>query len=77
MYDVIVVGPGAMGSAAIADIAARGRKLLGIEAHHPAHALSSSHGDSRESDSPVTRIPPMCRSSGAPTATGAGSKPRS
>lgn len=47
MYDVIVVGLGAMGSAAVADIASRGRKVLGIETGHPAHALSSSHGDSR------------------------------
>jgi sarcosine oxidase len=47
MYDVIVVGLGAMGSAAVANIASRGRKVLGIEARHPAHALSSSHGDSR------------------------------
>src|SRR5690606_21905132 len=47
MYDVIVVGLGAMGSAAVAEIASRGRKVLGIEARHPAHALSSSHGDSR------------------------------
>ncbi|POF29104.1 N-methyl-L-tryptophan oxidase [Roseibium marinum] len=47
MYDVVVVGLGAMGSAAVAEIAARGRKVLGIEARHPAHKLGSSHGDSR------------------------------
>jgi sarcosine oxidase len=47
MYDVIVVGLGAMGSAAVAELAARGKKVLGLEAFQPAHALSSSHGDSR------------------------------
>ena len=47
MYDVIVIGLGAMGSAAVAEIAARGHKVLGLEAFQPAHKLSSSHGDSR------------------------------
>jgi sarcosine oxidase len=46
-FDVAVVGLGAMGSAAIAHLAARGVKAIGIDAHYPAHALSSSHGDSR------------------------------
>jgi sarcosine oxidase len=36
-----------MGSAALSFAAARGVKAIGIEAHFPAHALSSSHGDSR------------------------------
>lgn len=47
MYDVIVVGVGAMGSATLAELAARGKKVLGLEAWAPAHRLSSSHGDSR------------------------------
>ncbi|WP_172125477.1 MULTISPECIES: N-methyl-L-tryptophan oxidase [unclassified Devosia] len=47
MYDVIIIGLGAMGSAAVAEIAARGHKVLGLEAFQPAHKLSSSHGDSR------------------------------
>ncbi|MBP1859281.1 N-methyl-L-tryptophan oxidase [Rhizobium herbae] len=46
-FDVAVVGLGAMGSAAIAHLAARGVKTIGIDAYYPAHALSSSHGDSR------------------------------
>ena len=46
-FDVAVIGLGAMGSAATAELAARGVKVIGIEAHYPAHALSSSHGDSR------------------------------
>lgn len=46
-YDVAVIGLGAMGSAAIAFLAARGAKAIGIDAYYPAHALGSSHGDSR------------------------------
>ncbi|PRD43452.1 N-methyl-L-tryptophan oxidase [Phyllobacterium phragmitis] len=46
-YDVAVIGLGAMGSAAVAHLAARGVKVIGIEAAFPAHALGSSHGDSR------------------------------
>ena len=46
-YDVAIVGLGAMGSAAAAFLAARGVKVIGIDAYHPAHALGSSHGDSR------------------------------
>ncbi|GGB06846.1 N-methyltryptophan oxidase [Brucella endophytica] len=46
-FDVAVIGLGAMGSAALSFLSARGVKAIGIEAHHPAHALSSSHGDSR------------------------------
>ena len=46
-FDVAVIGLGAMGSAALSFAAARGAKAIGIEAHFPAHALSSSHGDSR------------------------------
>lgn len=46
-FDVAVVGLGAMGSAALSFLSARGVKAIGIEAYHPAHGLSSSHGDSR------------------------------
>ncbi|WP_188823025.1 N-methyl-L-tryptophan oxidase [Brucella endophytica] len=46
-FDVAVIGLGAMGSAALSYLSARGVKGIGIEAYHPAHALSSSHGDSR------------------------------
>lgn len=45
--DVVVVGLGAMGSAALAHLARRGAKVVGLEAYSPAHRLSSSHGDSR------------------------------
>lgn len=46
-YDVAVIGLGAMGSAALAHLSARGRKVVGFEAYAPAHGLGSSHGDSR------------------------------
>jgi sarcosine oxidase len=46
-YDVVVVGLGGMGSAAAAHLAARGKRVLGLERFGPAHALGSSHGGSR------------------------------
>jgi sarcosine oxidase len=46
-YDAIVVGLGAMGSAAAWQLARRGRRVLGLEAHAPGHTLGSSHGESR------------------------------
>ena len=47
MFDVIVLGLGGMGSAAAAHLAARGRRVLGLEQFTPAHDRGSSHGDSR------------------------------
>ena len=46
-WDVIVVGAGGMGSAALLQLARRGRRVLGLERYGPAHALGSSHGGSR------------------------------
>jgi sarcosine oxidase len=46
-FDVIVVGLGAMGSSAARQLAARGRRVLGIEQFTPAHSLGSSHGGTR------------------------------
>ncbi|MEO7135126.1 MAG: N-methyl-L-tryptophan oxidase, partial [Vicinamibacterales bacterium] len=46
-FDVIVVGLGAMGSAAAAHAAARGTRVLGLEQFQPAHDQGSSHGRSR------------------------------
>ncbi|WP_316316756.1 FAD-dependent oxidoreductase, partial [Clavibacter michiganensis] len=46
-HDVIVVGLGGMGSAAAYHLAARGRRVLGLERFGPAHNLGSSHGGSR------------------------------
>src|SRR3982074_2270425 len=46
-YDVIVVGLGAMGSAALYQLSRRGQRVLGLEAFGPGHKLGSSHGESR------------------------------
>jgi sarcosine oxidase len=46
-YDVIVLGLGAMGSAAAQQLAQRGRKVLGVEQFLPPHDKGSSHGGSR------------------------------
>src|SRR5436190_16894190 len=47
MYDVIVVGAGGMGSAAVYHLAARGAKVLALEQFDIPHDLGSSHGLSR------------------------------
>jgi sarcosine oxidase len=47
MYDVIVAGLGGMGSAAAYHLAARGKRVLGLERHTPSHDKGSSHGQSR------------------------------
>ena len=46
-YDVIIVGLGAMGSAAACELAQRGLKVLGIDQFTPPHSLGSSHGETR------------------------------
>src|ERR1700761_8135388 len=46
-YDCIVVGLGAMGSAAAMQLARRGIKVLGLEQFDIPHALGSSHGLTR------------------------------
>jgi sarcosine oxidase len=46
-YDVAVVGLGAMGAHAVAELAARGLSVIGIERFGPLHDRGSSHGDSR------------------------------
>src|SRR2546430_14376938 len=45
--DVIVLGLGAMGSAAAYHLARRGVRVAGIEQYTPAHDRGSSHGRSR------------------------------
>jgi sarcosine oxidase len=47
IFDVIVVGLGAMGSAAAYQLSGRGQTVLGLEAFQPAHDKGSSHGSSR------------------------------
>ena len=46
-YDAIVVGLGAMGSAATYHLARRGQNVLGIEMYQPGHDQGSSHGHHR------------------------------
>jgi sarcosine oxidase len=46
-FDVIVIGLGAMGSAAADALARQGLDVLGIDRFGPGHALGSSHGRSR------------------------------
>jgi sarcosine oxidase len=46
-YDVVVVGLGAMGSAALYHLARRGLRVLGIDRFAPGHDLGSSHGETR------------------------------
>ena len=46
-YDVIVVGAGAMGSAAAWRLAKRGVRVLAIDRFSPPHAHGSSHGSTR------------------------------
>lgn len=50
-WDVIVAGVGAMGSAALYQLARRGVKVLGLDRFHPPHDRGSSHGDTR-----ITRL---------------------
>lgn len=47
IYDVAVIGLGAMGSAALAQCAGRGASCIGLEQFTPAHHFGSSHGKSR------------------------------
>lgn len=46
-YDVIVIGTGGVGSAALWQLAKRGLRVLGLEQFPQAHANGSSHGQSR------------------------------
>ncbi len=50
-YDAIVIGLGAMGSAALYQLARQGANALGIDQFRPPHTLGSSHGESR-----ITRL---------------------
>lgn len=46
-YDVIVIGLGVMGAAAVWRVAQKGAHVLGIDASGPTHCFGSSHGGSR------------------------------
>src|SRR5438309_9491514 len=46
-YDVIVLGLGAMGSAAAYHLARQKKSVLGLDRFHPPHTFGSSHGQTR------------------------------
>ncbi len=46
-YDLIVIGLGAVGSAALCRSSVRGARVLGIDRFHPPHEFGSSHGETR------------------------------
>ena len=46
-YDVIVLGAGGVGSAALFHLANRGAKVLGLDRFPPGHDRGSSHGRTR------------------------------
>jgi len=46
-FDVVVIGLGVVGSAALAELSLRGLRVLGLDRHRPGHDLGSSHGESR------------------------------
>ncbi|MBY0531711.1 MAG: N-methyl-L-tryptophan oxidase [Xanthobacteraceae bacterium] len=50
-YDAIVIGLGAMGSAAAYQLTKRGAKVLGLDRYAPPHRFGSTHGETR-----ITRI---------------------
>ena len=45
--DVIVIGLGAMGSAACYQLAKRGARVVGIDRYAPPHSFGSTHGETR------------------------------
>ncbi|MCF1741153.1 N-methyl-L-tryptophan oxidase [Paradevosia shaoguanensis] len=46
-YDIVVIGLGAMGSAALYQLAKRGVNVLGIDRFAPPHTQGSTHGETR------------------------------
>src|SRR6202030_3337204 len=46
-FDVVIIGLGVMGSAALAALARRGRRVVGIDRCGPGHDRGSSHGATR------------------------------
>jgi len=47
VYDVIVLGCGAVGGATLAELARRGQRVLGLDRFGPPHDRGSSHGRTR------------------------------
>jgi sarcosine oxidase len=46
-FDVAVIGLGAMGGAALFELARKGQRVIGFEQFEPGHDKGSSHGESR------------------------------
>ncbi len=46
-FETIVIGLGAMGSAAVYQLSKKGNKVLGIDQFSPPHNIGSTHGDTR------------------------------
>lgn len=46
-FEIIVIGLGAMGSAAVYQLAKKGVKVLGVDRFSPPHKFGSTHGDTR------------------------------
>ncbi|CCD97561.1 FAD-dependent oxidoreductase [Bradyrhizobium sp. STM 3809] len=46
-FDVIVIGCGAVGSAALLHLAKAGKRVLGIDRFQPPHTFGSTHGETR------------------------------
>lgn len=47
VFDILVIGCGGFGSAALAHLAARGLRVAGLDQFQPPHNRGSSHGESR------------------------------
>ena len=47
MFDTIVIGLGAMGSASLLQLARCGQRVLGLDRYEPPHSLGSTHGETR------------------------------
>ena len=47
VFDVIVLGLGAMGSASACHLARSGKRVLGLDRFGPPHVFGSSHGQTR------------------------------
>lgn len=64
MFDAIVIGLGGMGAAALAALARRGRRVLGLEQFRIGHDRGSSHGHTRVIRTAYFEHPayvPLCR----------------
>ena len=75
-YDVVVVGLGAIGSAALHRLARRGIRVLGIERFIPGHDQAPRMARAASSGSAISSIRPMCRCCAGPMSCGASSRQR-